>query len=448
MSELVNPGAAVPKVKGLNCPGCGAAMTVRSLGRAVSIVCPSCLRVLDALDQNHKIISTYEGKQRIIPVIPLGKRGKFPDGEFECIGFQERKSMVDGTVYSWQEYLLFNPYKGYKYLTLYANHWNEVKSIYALPKEQNVGSKPGVMLAGQQYAHFQAATAKTTYIFGEFPWQVRHGETAHTNDYIAPPLMLSSETYGKDEITWSQGVYRPASYIGAAFSLELPEATGSVFANQPNPHYGKPSKAWLWYLGTLVIMVLMATVLVGFTNADKVFDRSFVIDHNQAGDKAFVTDTFQIKGHGTLDVEMRATLDNDEAFLGVTLINEQTGHAWEFSKSLSYYYGSDEDGTWSEGKSNAAITLSGVPAGTYYFRIDPDMEAKPEAADRASGTNYHIIARRGGVGLDLFWIALVLLIIPPIWYSIQKANFETRRWLESDYGPDSSSSDSSSGDDD
>ena len=91
-------------------------------------------------------------------------------------------------------------------------------------------------------------------------------------------------------------------------------------------------------------------------------------------------------------------------------------------------------------------TING--AGTYYFRIEPDMEAKPGATDRALGTKYHIVARRGGVGLDLFWIALVLHLIPPIWYSIQKGNFETRRWLESDYAPDSSSSDSSSGDDD
>ena len=446
MSEIVDPHKVTPKVKGLNCPGCGSALTIRSLGRAVSVVCPSCLRVLDALDPNLKILSEFEGGQRVIPVIPLGKRGKFPSGEFECIGFQERQSIVDDTAYSWQEYLLFNPYKGYIYLTCYANHWNEVKAIALLPKEHNANSKPGVVLNGQQYAHFQAANAQTTYVFGEFPWLVRQGETVRSNDYIAPPLMLSSEHYG-GEITWSQGVYRPASYISAAFGLELPEAHGTVFANQPNPSQGKPSRAWLWFLAASIAMMLIAIVLLGSTGKEKVFDQVFSIDHGQQGDKAFVTDTFEIKKPGTLSVQMKADVENDEAFLGITLINEQTGHGWEFSKSLSHYSGRDEDGSWSEGSRSASITLSGVPAGMYYFRVEPDMDEKEDGTPRLSSTHYELSATRGGLSMIVFWIALSLLIIPPIGYSIQKANFETRRWLESDYAP-ASGSDSSSGDDD
>ena len=72
---MSDPHKVVPKVKGLNCPGCGSALTIRSMGRAVSVVCPACLRVLDAQDPNLKILSTFQGNQRVIPVIPLGKRG-------------------------------------------------------------------------------------------------------------------------------------------------------------------------------------------------------------------------------------------------------------------------------------------------------------------------------------------------------------------------------------
>ena len=37
--------------------------------------------------------------------------------------------------YSWDEYLLFNPYKGFRYLTEYNGHWNFVQVQTALPEQ-------------------------------------------------------------------------------------------------------------------------------------------------------------------------------------------------------------------------------------------------------------------------------------------------------------------------
>jgi len=36
---------------------------------------------------------------------------------WEVIGFQVRTIRVQGIDYSWGEYLLFNPYEGFRYLT-------------------------------------------------------------------------------------------------------------------------------------------------------------------------------------------------------------------------------------------------------------------------------------------------------------------------------------------
>ena len=38
-----------------------------------------------------------------------------------------------------------------------------------------------------------------------------------------------------------------------------------------------------------------------------------------------------------------------------------------------------------------------------------------------------------------FWIAAVLLLIPPVFTSIGAAGFEAKRWRESDYAPSASS---------
>jgi hypothetical protein len=40
-------------------------------------------------------------------------------------------------------------------------------------------------------------------------------------------------------------------------------------------------------------------------------------------------------------------------------------------------------------------------------------------------------------GYGWFWLAALLLLIPPIFVTIRAASFETRRWATSDYPPTS-----------
>ena len=40
----------------------------------------------------------------------------------------------DGETFEWDEYLLFNPYKGFRYLTEYDGHWNFVTPLEAMPQ--------------------------------------------------------------------------------------------------------------------------------------------------------------------------------------------------------------------------------------------------------------------------------------------------------------------------
>src|SRR5258708_757378 len=119
----------VPKVSGLNCPSCGASIELRSFTNATSVVCQNCLSVLDARNPNLQVLQEAQSRQRIVPDIPLGSRGAFAEGVFEAIGFQERTVYEEGVAYSWNEYLLFNPYKGFRYLTVYQGHWNYVKTL-------------------------------------------------------------------------------------------------------------------------------------------------------------------------------------------------------------------------------------------------------------------------------------------------------------------------------
>ena len=165
------PAGAVQKLKGLNCPGCGAALTLRALEHTLTVVCGQCMAILDAKDPHVQILQKFEAKQRVRPKIPLGSRGKLRGAAYQVIGFQVRTIVVEGVSYSWSEYLLFNPFKGFRYITEYNGHWNDVRTARAIPEPVS-GTKPSVELFGDRYVHFQTATARTTYVMGEFPWRV------------------------------------------------------------------------------------------------------------------------------------------------------------------------------------------------------------------------------------------------------------------------------------
>ena len=90
-----------PATKALNCPNCGAALVMRSMDRAVSIVCENCHSILDAKDPKLRVVQTFQkalGTDR--PLIPLGTRGKLRGTEYEVIGFQRRTITEDGIDYS------------------------------------------------------------------------------------------------------------------------------------------------------------------------------------------------------------------------------------------------------------------------------------------------------------------------------------------------------------
>ncbi len=86
-----------------------------------------------------------------------GTRGKWAGITWEVIGFQTRGYEEDGVFYEWEEYLLFNPYKGFRYLTNYEGHWNFVTPVESLPERRALGARPAVFFEGCLYKHFSGA---------------------------------------------------------------------------------------------------------------------------------------------------------------------------------------------------------------------------------------------------------------------------------------------------
>jgi hypothetical protein len=329
-----------------------------------------------------------------------------------------------------------NPYKGFRYLTEYNGHWNDTSILRSLPTVNNDVSPATTTYLGETYRHFQTAKAGTTFVLGEFPWQVRVGESSDVSDYVSPPRVISSERSVK-EVTWSMGEYISGRDVWKAFGLhgDPPERIG-VYENQPSPLSADTTKIWLAFVGFLVVLVVMFIAFESFAGNDRVIEDYYVFDTKTRGEASFVTDVFQLKGHtSNLELTTSADVDNNWIYVNYALINQDTGQAYDFGREVSYYHGYDSDGSWSEGSRTDTVAIPTVPPGNYYLRIEPE-------SDFGRGTiRYWISAKRDVPQPSFFGLALLALLVPAGLITWRSMNFEHLRWAESDYGSSASDDD-------
>ena len=432
------------RIKGLNCPNCGAALTIRGFEHTLTVVCPQCLSVLDAKDPNLQILQKFESKTRIQPLIPLGTRGNWRGVVYEVIGFQLRTVTSGGVDYSWSESLLCNPYKGFRYLTEYHGHWNDLRALRALPESNATRSglriRPNVTYDHIAFSHFSTAQVRTTYVLGEFPWQVQRGETCAGRDFIAPPKILSCEETPAERV-WSIGVYVSGAEVWQSFKLAgAPPRPVGVYLNQPSMLALASRELWTW-CGIFVLLALTVMMLgYMFSGNQQVFQDSYQFKSGAREEASFVTPVFELKGRtSNVEVSTQTNLSNNWTYFNYALIDADSGRAFDFGRELSYYSGRDSDGAWSEGTRSDTATLPGIGAGHYYLRVEPEMAAGAEAV------RYEITVRRDVPLMSWFWLTAFLLLIPPVYTSFRRLSFERQRWMESDYPPVTTTS---GGDDD
>ena len=419
-------GGPKAKAKGLNCPKCGAACEIRSGAAAVNVVCIQCLSILDATDPNLKILQTFKSKERIQPLIPLGAKGKLKGEQFEVIGFQQRSTEADGETFSWREYVLFSATQGFRYLSEYDGHWNLIASVKGLPVSGKENRPTPINYLGKNFRHFSTSVASTTFVMGEFPWQVRVGDSVVCMDFVAPPLMLSSETTD-NERTWSLGEYTSGEELWQAFQLKTkPPTPIGVYANQPAPIEPPTSKHWSMFTVFFMIMMAMIASTAMFSRNEKVFEDTYRLPST-----SYVTPVFELKGRpSNVVIQLKTEFDNSWAFFSIALINDDTGQAWEVGKEVSYFHGSAEGESWSEGDRGTNITLPTIPSGRYYLRVEPDTDEK------GASERYSITVKRDVPHYAWYVLAMLLLFAWPVLRSFRGgggSGFERQRWANSDH---------------
>ena len=427
-------------VKTLQCPRCGSAIALHD--KAVqSVACQSCLTILEPANESLRILQKAAAATRIDPLIPLGSIGRFLGKDWTVIGFQQRVITAEGIEYPWQEFLLHHPEEGFRWLVESTGHWNWVSPVSKPPRYQ-VGF-PSAIHNGEEYRRYSAGSAETRYVIGEFTWKIKVGETWELIDFIAPPKMLSREA-SHNEITWSLSEYLPGEEVAAAFKLKTPlPAPAGIGMNEPNPrseaHRRVCSSFWKFLGLAVVAQALWFFILGGRT----LLDQRLVFSPGK--DEPVTTQIFELDSKARNIVLRHDTdLDNNWLGLGLTLIEKNSGKAWVAQSDVAYWHGSDGGESWSEGDRSRELVFRDLPAGSYYFVIDPEISAeKPVAvADR-------IKVIRDQAAWSNFFFLLIFLAILPMFSRYRVGAFEAERWKDADFlssGADFGSDDGDSGD--
>jgi len=430
------PTPKSPFVKSFTCRNCGAAVTIQNVRDSIVVFCGSCQSAIDLTDPNYQILSIVHTKTAFTPTIPLGSRGTLQGSLWEVIGFMRRKEI--GAEFYWDEYLLFNPYQGYRWLTESKHHWNFVTMVKDHPQAApgvNLQQKRSCRYHDKQFQLFYTGKAKVVAVLGEFYWRVRLDDAVDIEDYISPPLMLSVER-DKSEQVWSLSEYLEPEAIQSAFKLKHALRTPiGVAPNQPS----KPAQEWARVQGHAAILfgllIFFQIVHVGLSPNQTVFEYS---GHYGGQSKTVVTDSFDMK-HGLNDLSIMLYAPVQETWLNVDgdIVNEKTGETVPFNETVEYYHGYDDGESWHEGNNHVTDLFSMLPEGKYHLEYNLSaarMSDKTYYVHEAPDMGYNLILKRGLPIWGNFWWTLILLAIYPVWCWFRKQNFEVSRWMDSEYG--------------
>ncbi len=442
-SPLPEPGAAHAGQR-LACPNCGGSIELRLPGRSLTVTCGYCGSLLDCEGPLAVLARRSEVEQGDSP-IPLGSIGTFDGISYTVIGRLRRQASYDGGFVAWDEYLLYAPGPGYRWLVRARGHYSFVTPL--TPGAVSDAGERYVRYRGQTFKLFDRGKAEVSGVWGELYWKVSLGESVDTADYVAPPGMLSRES-SDSELHWSLGVYQTHADVRRAFGLEsLPDVPSGVAPNQPFRH-----RHWLTVTVALAALLFVCVLIRAVSAGSRpVYVGEFRLGRSGNGDAAtlsfgetaqgatspashspyvFFTPPFELEARRNTSVELSLPLVNDWAFATVDLVHEESGEMRTYSTELSYYSGVEGGESWSEGSSTSTHVLSAGRAGRHVLRLEIQTPA-PSTRTRTLAVN---VAQNVFVFGQLGWVLLLLAVPGGLLAAVHYA-FEGRRWSESDFAP-------------
>lgn len=424
------------QVEALACPSCGGPMTKGAFGTTQKIVCPYCGSELQPEPGGTLSIMLEARRQQRVSALALHNRGELDGATWEVVGIQWREVHADG-VYPWQEFLLFNPYLGFRYLLffLYDRHWAIGRPLQSAPRVDRWFSRPVVQCEGQRYKHFGSSQARVVYVEGEFPWQVRVGDLAAVDDYVAPPLGVSVERTQDEngsDIAYTAMEHLDPATVWKAFRLQgKPPDMSGVGPYRPNRWRQGRAVTWISFAVMFIAWVLLSITYAASRDAKVVFQGEAPITETLTQE----IDLGPADEVSTVQVQLTGRgLSNAWAFTEIILVPHDRDDAIGFGVEVDQWSGVESGESWSEGSTQRSDSVGGVPGGKYTLQVVPQSGSGTSTTPPA-GVSYQVVVRRDVVLTQYILVPLFLILLFPLVLGLLGLITEGQRWKNSDYAP-------------
>ncbi|MFV0623310.1 DUF4178 domain-containing protein [Sphingomonas sp. ac-8] len=424
--------APAPAATALTCPSCGGTVAIKAAGYSVTVACSYCGSILDVSRPEVRLIAAYHEAASGL-AIPLGTRGTLRGVEWEAIGYLGRSENGN---YAWEEYLLFNPYHGYRWLIATRGGWSLGEQLTVVPSR--VGRD--MRLGNERYgAFFANGTARVDYVFGEFYWRVRRGDRVETADWVRPGFMLSREADG-NEVSWSRSEMLAPQEIARAFGVDASARPWPPLPHQPSPHRAFVRQSAPVALLAAALLLVVAIFAGGRTT---LYSGTLPIAADGSSREVTIGPLSLGRSYQPVTVSTRIPqLSNGWVDLDYMLVDRSNQRSFTAYKAAERYSGYDSDGSWSEGSDATAAHFASVPRGDYDLVLEHTANQWTGAQNsgdwRRSDFSPPLIdvhISSGGFPTGILFLAFLLIGLPIGYALFQHLRFEGARVGESDFAP-------------
>lgn len=364
------------KIRKIQCPKCGASLSLCGGDQVVSLVCSRCQSALDA-EHDFAILKTYQSLKR--PDVPfnIGMVGTLKGVSFTIIGMVEFTQKDQWGTYPWVEFLLYSPTHGYSWLCYEDRHFvfgREVKDVPTV-SFKNLLEIPifntTLDVRGKNFKVYECAEADISYVEGELTWVAGVGDKIKYLDAVAPPFLYSVEETRLERENFF-GEYVSPEEVFQAFNMpKKPQKPIGVFSCQPYP--GSPILTAMARAARCYAVLGLLLVLFSFFSGDTIAEESFWL---KAGEKT--ENFFEIKKSNRLHrLKLKTNLDNADADFDIEIRDDQGALIRDYTEAIDYYHGYDADGRWSEGSRHVSVFFKVPREGNYQWTLSVPASTQP-----------------------------------------------------------------------
>jgi hypothetical protein len=402
----------------VDCLSCGGPIQLHGFGGTTLISCPYCGSTLSPDDSGELELAQRASRQQRESALPIYARGILDGIECEIIGIVWRETVIDGVAYPWQEFLVFNPYEGYRWLIQSEGAWSIAETLAGAPVTKHSAHR-SVEFDGELYRHFQSSNATVTYVEGEFPWQIQVGDRAQVRDYIKPPHGISVEmTQGADgeDIVFSGVRHLDTDAVWSAFTPSKPPPSAhGVSMLAPNPH--REAGKTLWRMFGVLMIVWTAVTALYVLGRDH--EAVLALESPAPGAQLSTVNIGKEGATGTLGVRLEAPgMSNGYVYADISMVHRASGKETRFGLQAD---------SWNDNP--AKLKLGGIPMGEHTIKVDMKYDRKL----LSSLPKTTLLIERDVALLRYSVFSFLIILFFPLFNVIRMGTFEARRWANSDY---------------